>query len=144
MKIYTEKSLGEFQPWAGALHTYERICNAGLLDDLEAHLEAEYPDGIDETCLNDLFWFDSDYILSCCGLRSESEIQDELSDARSQLQDLLADYSSEAEDMASECDMADDEELRLARQKLYDQYYRSEIEDLESTISDLERELKEC
>lgn len=143
MKIYAEKSLADFRPWSEAERTYDRIYNAGLLDHLEACLEAIYPDGIDETELNDLFSFEPEYLLGLCGIRTESEIQNELSYARSQLQDLLDDYASEEEDIEEESGVVDAEELLVMRQKLYDQYYRDDIDELEQTIADLERELSE-
>lgn len=141
MKIYAEKSLRDFRPWSGAVRTYERIYNAGLIDCLEEFLEEEYPDGMDETQLNDLLWFEPDYILACCGLRSEDEIRDELSDARQRLQDLTHDYLVETEEMESEDEGYSTDELCAMWQELYDDYYRDEIEDLRSTIADLEREL---
>lgn len=130
MRIYSEKSLRDFQPWSGAVRMYDRLYNAGLLDTLEAFLESEYPEGIDETELNDMLWFDQDYVCAVCGLRSESEIVGELSDARAELQDLRDEYAEELED-------ADDPE------ELYDSEYRDGIEELEKLISELESELDE-
>lgn len=130
MRIYSEKSLRDFQPWSGAVRMYDRLYNAGLLDAFEAFLESEYPEGIDETELNDMLWFDQDYVCAVCGLRSESEIIGELSDARAELQDLRDEYADSLED-------ADDPA------ELYDSEYRDEIEELEKRISELESELDE-
>ena len=67
MTIKTEQSLRNFEFWAGAR------TNAGLLTDeeldrIEAELEQFYPDGMDETELNDLFWFDFEWVCSIVGL----------------------------------------------------------------------------
>lgn len=73
MKIYAEKSLRYFEFWSGAkdrasLLTWEE------LDRIEAILEDEYPDGIGETELNDLFWFDFDYVAQLLGYESEDAL----------------------------------------------------------------------
>lgn len=58
MKIYTECSLENFTPWSGAVHTFNHIMEEGGMENLERVLEDLYPDGIDETALNDIFWFE--------------------------------------------------------------------------------------
>ena len=144
MKIYSERPLADFEPWSGAVRVYDRIYNAGLLEHLESILEEEYPDGIDETELDDLFWFESDYIYGLCGLRTEDEIREDLADTRSQHQDLMSDYILETEEIEAEWTAASVEELKTMWQELYDEEYRDEIEELERTIADLERELDEA
>lgn len=72
MKIYSEKPLHNFEFWGGAkdracLLTYDE------LDEIESILELEYQDGISDTELNDLFWFDFDYVCNLIGL-SEEEV----------------------------------------------------------------------
>lgn len=67
----------DFEPWSGAVETYERVNNAGMLGDLDAILEDVYPDGIDETGLNDLLWFDSDTVLDWLGLSEEEEEEED-------------------------------------------------------------------
>ena len=66
-----------YSPWSGAEDTYRRIADAGKLGELEDWLEEMYPDGIGETELNDLLWFDRDEVLSAMGL---SDDEDEDSD----------------------------------------------------------------
>lgn len=140
MKIYSEKSLADFEPWSGAVRTYERISNAGMLEALESYLEDEYPDGIDETELNDLFWFEPDFVLGCCGLRTEDEIRDAIHAADERIQELNEDYLAEVEEL-DEWSGLYGEELQKSWEKLYEENYRDEIEELEREIRDLEREL---
>ena len=140
MKIYSEKSLADFEPWSGAVRTYERISNAGMLDALESYLEDEYPDGIDETELNDLFWFEPEYVLSCCGLRTEEEIRDAIQEANEYLRGLNEDYLADAEELDKYSGLYG-EELQKSWEKLYDENYREAIEEVEREIRDLEREL---
>ena len=66
-------TLDTYQPWSGAVDTYETIVNNDLLDDLEYLLEDIYPDGIDETKLNDILWFDSDWVFESLGLEVDND-----------------------------------------------------------------------
>ena len=73
MKLYRELDLERFEPWSGAVDTYNTIHNANKLDELECLLDELYPDGIEETQLNDLLWFDSEWLLECLGIEEEEE-----------------------------------------------------------------------
>lgn len=66
MKIYSETSLRDFEFWSGARQTVELLTDEEL-DTIESILEDIYPDGIDETTVNDIFWFDDDFIAECLG-----------------------------------------------------------------------------
>ena len=68
MKLYTEKSLHDFEPWSGATETYKYLDDHDLLDALEENLNDLYPDGMDETELNDLLWFDAETIFDWLGI----------------------------------------------------------------------------
>ena len=83
MKIYTEQSLADFKFWSGAETTAQRIWEeqgSEGFDQLEAILEDLYPDGIDETDLNDLLWFDADTVYEWLGIDDEEEEEDEEDD----------------------------------------------------------------
>ena len=77
MQIYRELDLTSFEPWSGAVDTYERIYNEGKLDDLESLLEELYPDGIEETQLNDLLWFEEEWLFECLGIEEENDEEEE-------------------------------------------------------------------
>lgn len=71
MKIYTEQSLADFKFWSGAEDTAQRIweeLGREGFDQLEVILEDVYPDGIDETELNDLLWFDAETVYEWLGI----------------------------------------------------------------------------
>ena len=68
MKLYTEKSLSSFEPWSGAVDAYKYLDDHDLLDDLETILEELYPDGMDETALNDLLWFEPETVYEWLGV----------------------------------------------------------------------------
>ena len=74
LKIITDFS--SYKPWSGAVDIYELIRDANKLEDLEAYLEELYPEGIDETQLNDILWFDGDQILRDLGLGDVEEDED--------------------------------------------------------------------
>ena len=61
---------GSYRPWSGAVDTWDVIEANGAIDDLENFLDEAYPDGIGETELNDLLWFDSDYVYEALGIRN--------------------------------------------------------------------------
>ena len=77
LTIKKEFSINEFEPWCGAVDTLDTIRNNNMIDDLEYLLEDLYPDGIGETELNDLLWFDSDWLLESLGLQEEEEEEEE-------------------------------------------------------------------
>lgn len=76
MKINTEKSLYEFVFWSGAKDRAEQLSVADF-NQIEAQLEELYPDGMSETEVNDLFWFDEDFIAEMLGYSSWEELEEE-------------------------------------------------------------------
>lgn len=54
MRIYSKLDLNTFEAWSGAVNTLDRIRREGKCEGLESVLEENYPEGIDETELNDL------------------------------------------------------------------------------------------
>lgn len=69
MKITSEKNIRNFEFWSGAKET-ARALTLEQLDTVETVLEDLYPDGIDETQLNDIFWFEEDWIAEILGFES--------------------------------------------------------------------------
>ena len=73
MIIKTEKNLRNFEAWSGAIETKNLILDAGLEEEFEGLIEELYPDGLSDTELNDILWFDSDWILENLGIKEEEE-----------------------------------------------------------------------
>ena len=74
MKIYRDESLSNFEFWSGAISnaeefTLEELDRIG--DELEA-LDCE-GNGYEETQINDLMWFEPEYLASLIGLEWDSE-----------------------------------------------------------------------
>ena len=74
MKIYREESLSNFEFWSGAISNAEEF-TLEELDRIGEELEALNceGDGYDETQINDLMWFEPEYLASLIGLEWDSE-----------------------------------------------------------------------
>ena len=72
MKIYREESLSSFEFWSGAVANAEEF-TLEELDRIGDMLETENPDGMDETEINDLMWFEPEYLASLIGLDWDKE-----------------------------------------------------------------------
>lgn len=66
MKYTVEESLSQFNFWSGAKDTAEHLTEEQF-DQIESVLEDCYPDGITDTQINDIFWFEEDWIAECLG-----------------------------------------------------------------------------
>lgn len=78
MIIKQEISLEDFEAWSGAVQTLETLKEKGLCDKLEKALEMENDaDGYDETELNDLLWFEEDYIARLLGFDDWEDLEND-------------------------------------------------------------------
>ena len=67
MKVYKEMNLRDFEFWSGAKSNAETLTDEQL-DMVESILEDAFPDGMDVTQINDIFWFDFDTIREWLGI----------------------------------------------------------------------------
>ena len=73
MKIYREESLSNFEFWSGAIANAEEF-TLDELDRISEELEAaDNGDGYEETQINDLMWFEPEYLASLIGLEWDSK-----------------------------------------------------------------------
>lgn len=72
LKVYSE-GLDSFEAWSGAVSLWNEIQDSDLVNDFEMLLEECYPDGITETQINDILWFDGEWVRECLGMKSEEE-----------------------------------------------------------------------
>lgn len=63
-------SIRDFEAWSGAVDTKEEIIKQGKADEFDYLIEELYPNGIDETKLNDLLWFDADWVYKTLGMKN--------------------------------------------------------------------------
>ena len=68
MKITSEISLKNFKAWSGAKDTLNKLIELDKCDELEFILDDLYPDGLTETQLNDILWFDDEWIYETLGI----------------------------------------------------------------------------
>lgn len=73
MKIYTEKSLNDFDFWSGAKGTVKYLTEDEI-NQIENILEDCFPEGMSETEINDFFWFENDTIAEWLGYSSFDDI----------------------------------------------------------------------
>lgn len=74
MKVWQDISLSQFEFWGGARQIAE-LLTTEQLDYIEEILLLDYPNGINATELNDMFWFDTNYILGIIGLTEDDIFQ---------------------------------------------------------------------
>ena len=68
----------DYKPWSGAAKTWEKIVDAGRVEELEGYFEKTYPDGVDSvTAINDDLWFNDEEILGYLGIADEEEDEEE-------------------------------------------------------------------
>ena len=133
MTITYELDLERFEAWSGAKDTLDRIQREGKCEELENILEDLYPDGMTETELNDLLWFDSESVYEWLGIRSEEQIEKEIKEAEEE----LAEVQSNLED-----DLDDDELTTEERAEIIESY-QPDIDEIKERIADLKEELIE-
>ena len=132
MTIIYELDLNRFEAWSGAKETLERIRREGKCEELENVLEELYPDGMTETELNDLLWFDSESVYEWLGIRSESQIKEEIEEAEAELEEKLSDLEFDLDD-----DLTEEERKDIIES------YQPEIDEIKERIADLKEELGE-
>ena len=71
MKITSEMSLKNFKAWSGAKNTLNKLIELDKCDELEFILDDLYPNGLTETELNDILWFDDEWIYETLGIEEE-------------------------------------------------------------------------
>lgn len=73
MIIIKEERLENFEFWSGACYLAEKLISEEF-DIIEDLLEELYPDGMEETEINDFFWFDGDTIAQALGYEDEDDL----------------------------------------------------------------------
>lgn len=72
MKVYSEINLRNFKFWSGAKDNAETLTSEQL-DMVDSILEDAYPDGMEDTQINDLFWFEFDTIREWLCIEKEED-----------------------------------------------------------------------
>ena len=80
MEAKVVDDFSSYEPWEGAIDTFDAIQAADKLDELEQLIDDMYPDGIDKTELNDLLWFEADWVYSMLDMpnpNAEEDVEEE-------------------------------------------------------------------
>ncbi len=72
MKIYYEDSIQNFEFWDEAKKHAELLTESEL-DQFEDFVNEAYPEGIEDTELNDWMWFDFESVCAAIGLEFDAE-----------------------------------------------------------------------
>ena len=72
MKTFTEQTtLQNFDAWSGAKDTKQTILDNNKAEEFNALIEELYPDGLSETNLNDILWFEEDFLFESLSITIE-------------------------------------------------------------------------
>lgn len=72
MKIINDNMrLRDFEAWSGAVDTKGRIIAEGKEEEFDNLIEELYPEGLTDTQLNDILWFEEDYIYESLDIKTE-------------------------------------------------------------------------
>lgn len=79
MKVFDEMDWYDIYrtAWSGARDTVEKIEDEGKGDEFVSLIEELYPEGIDRTSLNDILWFDDEWVFESLGIKEEEESGDD-------------------------------------------------------------------
>ena len=82
MKVTYEFDLSEFKAWSGGADTLEKIRefdlnHPGAMEDVQQYIEDCLGDEATETQINDMLWFEDDFILDAIGYCEEPNEDEE-------------------------------------------------------------------
>ena len=78
MKTFNENlTLANFDAWSGAKDTKETILKANKGEEFDSLIEDLYPDGLTDTQLNDILWFETDWIMEQLGISEEDNDEED-------------------------------------------------------------------
>lgn len=140
------RDFSEFEPWSGAVETWDRIESENKIDELETLITELYGDVVDETTINDLLWFDEDWVLEQLGIRSVAQIEEDIEELKDAIDELTEKINILKTDF--KCDTTDMDSQEKIKEYYETWYaddicnYESEITELKEKIRELEEELK--
>ncbi len=73
MKTFNEINLKEFDAWQGGIETKERILKEGKEEEFDFLIQELYPQGLSETQLNDILWFEEEWLFENLGINEDEE-----------------------------------------------------------------------
>ena len=79
MKVYKEiTSLYDFEPWSGAVNTYNKLIKAGKAEEFVDQLEQIFEgQDVSDTDVNDMLWFEPETCYELVGLDKDGNEKSE-------------------------------------------------------------------
>ncbi len=77
MRVYSDDGIRNFEPWSGAVDTHRTIIEHGCETAFESLIEELYPDGLSDTDLNDILWFERDWIFESLDIKEDEEDEED-------------------------------------------------------------------
>lgn len=115
MKLYDEiYDLTDFEAWSEAVHTKDNIIYADKGEEFIQRLDDIYPEGVTQTQLNDLLWFEDEWCYELVGLNKcgvEPIKADEFIGESEQIEDAISEAIDEYLESNDDCTLEDFEEL---------------------------------
>lgn len=71
-------SMHSYKPWSGAVDTYNRLEKCGKIDAFFNMLECLGYEQITETAINDILWFESQWVFETLDISNTDEEDDEV------------------------------------------------------------------
>lgn len=69
MKTFAEQTtLQNFNAWSGAVDTKQIILDNNKAEEFNDLIEELYPEGLSETLLNDILWFEEEFLFESLGI----------------------------------------------------------------------------
>ena len=62
-----------YKPWSGAIDTYSLVDYHDKLEELDELITECFPDGLTVTELNDVLWFNKDWVLANLGIEVDDD-----------------------------------------------------------------------
>ena len=142
MIIKTEMSLENFEAWSGAVDTLNRIKDEDKCEEVERFLEELYPEGMTDTELNDLLWYESETVYGWVGIRTYDDIKQEIEDLEYEIEDNESDRNFDIRNCCEEYIFGNiTKEERRKKCEDTRRYYGPVIEELEEKIEILKENL---
>jgi hypothetical protein len=139
-------SLNDFEPWSGAVSTWELIVNADKVEALDFMLEDLYPEGISNTELNDLLWFEASWILDMLSIdEDEMVIEDEEVEEEGEEDEIetAEDAFAALDDLDEEPVMFDVDELEEAKHSKKKHAEKEEKHEMNEDAGSIVKEVRE-
>ena len=72
MKIINENgTLRDFEAWSGAIETQKKIIEENKAEEFDNLIDELYPDGLTNVQLNDMLWFEDQWIFETLNIEVE-------------------------------------------------------------------------